>query len=212
MCYSLRGRKHHQKAVGFNEYCRVCAAICSFPTARSPSQDRRAIRRGRNGERIVGVVLDDRQETLPKRHRARPVVKLGSQCVVGSVLNRCQINDIVRSHRRSRRRQRSNRNTSHVFHAVPRQGDVAEITNRRRPGVDLRRVIELHLVDCAPTGESGHVKDHRGRCHVHADSRRAGRPRSITEAILEPGIDRPEGPRARLCSPSGPRASRSASS
>ena len=41
--------------------------------------------------------------------------------------------------------------------------------NRRRPGVDLRSIIELHLIDCAPTGRSGHVKDHRGRLHVDAN-------------------------------------------
>ena len=189
MCYSLRGRKHHQKAVGFNEYCRVCAAICSFPTARSPSQDRRAIRRGRNRKHIPGIVLDDRHETLPKRHHARPVVKPGRHCVLGFVLHRCEIDNIVRSHRRSRRRQRSNRNRSHVFHAVPRHGDVAEIIDRLRPGFHLRSIIELHLINCAPTSRSGHVKDHRGWSHLHAYRRRTGWPRSVLEAILEPSVD-----------------------
>jgi hypothetical protein len=51
-----------------------------------------ARRRGRNRQRIPIVVLDDRQETLPKRHHAGPIVKLGSHSVVGCVLNRCQIN------------------------------------------------------------------------------------------------------------------------
>ena len=61
--------------------------------------------------------------------------------------------------------------------------------NRRRPGVDLRSVIEGHLIDCAPTGRSGHVKDHCGRLHVDANCRRAGWPRSVLETILEPGVD-----------------------
>src|SRR4030095_6261294 len=61
-----------------------------------------------------------------------------------------------------------------------------------RPGVDLRGVVELHPVDCAPTDRSGHVKDHRGRSRLHANRRRTGWPRSITEAIPEPGVDVPD--------------------
>ena len=33
------------------------------------------------------------------------------------------------------------------------------------------------------------MKDHRGRLHVDAHRRRAGWPRSVLEAILEPGVD-----------------------
>ena len=61
--------------------------------------------------------------------------------------------------------------------------------NGRRPGVDLRSVIELHLVDCPLTGRSSHLKAHRGRLRVHVNGRRAGWQRSIAEAILKPGID-----------------------
>ncbi len=45
------------------------------PTSRLLSPQSRAIRRGRSRQRIP-VRLDDRQETLPKRHHARSVVKL----------------------------------------------------------------------------------------------------------------------------------------
>src|SRR5207248_2736639 len=82
------------------------------PTSRLLSPQSRTIRRGRNRQRIPGIMLDNRQETLPERHHARPVVKLGRQRVVGSVLHRCEIDDIVRSDRRSRRRQLSKRNIS----------------------------------------------------------------------------------------------------
>ena len=113
-----------QKAVSFY----LCARTVYFsPIGTKAFAASRTMRRGRNRECVPVVVFDNREETLPKRHHAGPVVKFGGHGVVGVVLNRCEVDDIVRSDRRSRRRQAPDRNRSYVFPAIPRQGDVSEI-------------------------------------------------------------------------------------